>query len=123
MNAKPLALALLAIAPMVAGAADRKDAELAMTEAATAVESAGRADAAQYANTEFATAQNMLTNAHAAYDDRHWTESIIDSENAKADANLAAARSRQHRAEATTAELERTVQTLRNQVGSTGGQP
>lgn len=124
MKGKSLAIALLALAPLVASASDRKDAELALTEASTAVDSAGRADAAQYATTDFGTAQDMLTNAHVAFDSRNWTDSVIDSQNAKADANLAAARCRQKRAEATTAELERTVRSLREQVGITsGGQP
>lgn len=125
MNAKILALALLAAAPLAAGAADRKDAELAMTQAATAIQSAQQADASQYASADFGTAQDNLMAAHSAYDARHFEESIIDSENARADANLSAARSRQVRAEATTSELERTVRSLREQIGApiTGGQP
>ena len=65
----------------------------------------------------------MYASARSAYDHRDWTESAFDADNAKADANLAAARSRQHRAEATTNELETTVRSLREQVGVTGGQP
>lgn len=123
MNAKPLFLAtLIALSPLAARAADRSDADLAITQAASAVEAAQRADAPQYAAADFGTAQQMLMDAHVAYDGRHWTDSIIDSENARVDANLAAARARQARAEATTAELETTVRSLREQLGVTGGQ-
>jgi len=111
--------------PLVAFAADRKDAELAMTEANTAIESAERADAAQFAGADIGTAHAMIANAQNAYDHRDWTISIIDSENAKADADLAAARSRQLRAEEATAEVDRSVRSLREQLGisSTGDQP
>ena len=122
MKARPLFLAILfTLSPLVALAADRKDADLAITQAASAVEAAQRADAPQNAATDFGTAQQMLMDAHVAYDNRHWTDSIIDSENARVDANLAAARSRQARAEATTAELEQTVRSLREQMGVTPG--
>ena len=109
--------------PLTAGAIDRKDAELALAEAGSSVEAAERADAAQYAGTELNTAHDMIVNAQAAFDHRAWTDSYLDSDSAKADANLAAARSRQHRAEATTAELETTVRSLREQLGVAGGQP
>ena len=117
-------LLLLAL-PLAAFGADRKDAELAMTEAHTAIESAERADAAQFANADIGTARDMLAGAQNAYDHRDWTISIFDAENAKADADLAAARSRQMRAEEATAEVERSVRTLREQLGidSTGDQP
>jgi hypothetical protein len=106
-----------------ANAADRKDAELAMTEAGTAVESAERADAAQFAATDLNDAHAMLAGAQAAYDHHKWLDSMFSSGNAKADANLAAARSRQHRAEAATAEMATTVRSLREQLGITGDQP
>lgn len=119
-----IAASLIAIAaPGFAFATDHTDAELAMTEAGTAVESAERADANQYAAADITAAHTMLADAQAAYDHRHWVESSMDSESAKADANLAAARSRQHIAEAMTAELDRTVGTLRQQLNITGGQP
>lgn len=118
-----LITALLLSLPLGASAADRKDAELALVEAGSSVEAAERADAAQYASAELNTARDMIANAQAAYDHRAWTESFFDSDSAKADANLAAARSRQHRAEATTAQLETTVRSLREQLGAAGGQP
>jgi Cdc6-like AAA superfamily ATPase len=123
MNTKFALMALttaLMASPLCAWAADRKDAELAMTEAGTAIEGAERADSAQYAPTEVNTAHDMLANAHSAYDHRDWLESVYDSGNAKADANLAAARSREHRAEATTTELETTLRSLREQLGVSG---
>jgi Domain of unknown function (DUF4398) len=122
MKTKRLFLALLlATSPLAAFASDRNDADLAITQASSAVDAAQRADAPQYAATDFGIAQQMLMSAHTAYDGRHWTDSIIDSENARVDANLAAARSRQARAEATTTELEQTVRTLREQMGVTAG--
>lgn len=111
-----IAAAALAV-PLGAAAVDRKDAELALAEAGAAVEAAQRADAQQYAAAELGSAHDMLASAQAAYDHRAWTDSFFDSDSAKADANLAAARSRQHRAEAATAELETTVGSLREQLG------
>jgi len=125
MSTRVFAAAMLLSLPLVSFAADRKDAELAMTEANTAIESAERADAAQFASADIGTAHDMIANAQNAYDHRDWTISIIDAENAKADADLAAARSRQLRAEEATAEVDRSVRSLREQLGvsSTGDQP
>ncbi len=126
MNGKTaiaLAALMLALPFASANAADRKDAELAMTEAGTAVESAERADAAQFAGADLNDAHAMLASAQAAYDHHHWLESMFSSGNAKADANLATARARQHRAEAATAEIATTVHSLREQLGITGDQP
>jgi hypothetical protein len=111
------AITLILAMPLAAQATDRKDAELAMTEASSAVDAAERADAAKYATTDLNTAHDMMANAQAAYDHRAWLDSVFNSGDAKADANLAAARSRQHRAEATTAELETTVRSLREELG------
>jgi hypothetical protein len=123
MKWKSALASMVLVLPLAAGAADRKDAEIALAEAGSSVEAAQRADAAQYAGTELNTAQDMIMNAHAAFDHRAYTDSYLDSDSAKADANLAAARSRQHRAETTTAELETTVRSLREQLGVAGGQP
>ncbi|MDR3389541.1 MAG: DUF4398 domain-containing protein [Rudaea sp.] len=122
--AKAAAVMVLVLAlPFAARAADRKDAELAMTEAGTTIESAERADAAQYAATDLNDAHDMLGSAQAAFDHHKWLESVFSAGNAKADANLAAARARQHRAEAATAEIETTVRSLREQLGIAGEQP
>ena len=125
MSTRTFAAALLLSLPLVSFATDRRDAELAMTEANAAVESAEHADAAQFASADIGTAHDMLASAQNAYDHRDWTISIFDAENAKADADLAAARSRQLRAEEATAEVDRSVRTLREQLGisSTGDQP
>ena len=117
------AAALVLALPITANALDRKDAELALAEAGASIEAAEHADAAQYAPTELNTAHDMYAGAQAAFDHRNWTESAFAADNSKADANLAAARSREHRAEATTNELETTVRSLREQVGMSGGQP
>jgi hypothetical protein len=125
MNARTAVMSLLlAAAPVVVHALDREDADLAITQAGTAIQSAERADSAQYAAPDLATAHDMLNDAQAAYDHRHWTDSVFAAENAKADADLATAHSRQHRAEQATAEVERSVQTLREQLGlDEGDQP
>jgi hypothetical protein len=123
MNGKLLAAALVFALPITVNAMDRKDADLALAEAGASIESAERADAALYAGTELNTAHDMYTSAQSAYDHRDWTESAFSADDAKADANLAAARSRQHRAEATTNEMEATLRSLREQVGVAGGQP
>ncbi len=123
MKGKLLTGALILALPIAASAMDRKDADLALAEAGASIESAERADAAQYATAELNTAHDMYASAQAAYDHRDWMESAFSADDAKADANLAAARSRQHRAEATTHELETTVSSLRDQVGVAGGQP
>ncbi len=117
------AVALVLALPFTANAMDRKDAELALAEAGASIEAAEHADAAQYAPTELNTAHDMYASAQSAFDHRDWTESAFAADNSKADANLAAARSREHRAEATTNELETTVRSLREQVGMSGGQP
>ena len=126
MNARfstAAAILILTLPFTVANAADRKDAELALTEAGTSVESAERADAAQFATTDLNAAHDMLSSAQVAYDHHSWLDSVFSSGDAKADANLAAARARQHRAEAATAELDATVRSLREQIGLTGEQP
>ena len=126
MSTRIYAAALLLVTlPLASFASDRNDAELAMTQANTAVESAERADAAQFASADLGTAHDMLASAQGAYDHRDWTIAIIDAENAKADADLAAARSRQIRAEEATAEVERSVRSLREQLGisNTGDRP
>jgi hypothetical protein len=126
MNARfstAAAILILALPFTVASAADRKDAELAITDASSSVESAERADAAQYAATDLNDAHDMLSSARDAYDHHKWLDSVFSSGNAKADANLAAARARQHRAEAATAEIDSTVRSLREQLGITGEQP
>ncbi|MEP6482803.1 MAG: DUF4398 domain-containing protein [Rudaea sp.] len=123
MKRKLIVAALVFALPLTVNAMDRKDADLALAEAGASIESAERADAARYAPTEITTAHDMYASAQTAYDHRDWTASAFRSDDAKADANLAAARSRQHRAEATTNELETTVRSLREQVGMTGAQP
>jgi hypothetical protein len=118
-----LASGVLLALPFTAGAVDHRDADVALAEAGASVEAASRADAGQYAPQDLNRARDMLATAQAAYDHRAWTDSFFASDSAKADANLAAARSRQHRAEAITTELDTTVRSLREQLGVAGGQP
>jgi hypothetical protein len=119
MNAKFLIFGALVALPLSSHAFERKDAELAMTEAATALQTAERADAAP---PDLGVARDMMSNAQIAYDHHHWEESVFYAEDARADADLAATRSRQHRAEAATVEIERSVRALNDQL-SNGGQP
>ena len=124
MSTKAIAAAvLLATLPLAGYGMDRHDADLAMTQANAAIEAAEHADAAQFDNADLGTAHDMLASAQGAYDHRDWTISVFDAENARADADLAAARSRQLRAEEATAEVERSVRTLREQLGISGDQP
>lgn len=117
-------LFLLALLPCgsLASAAEREDAELVLARAGTAVQAARRDDAATYATAEFATAQTLLEAALDAYDARAWTNSVIYAERARADGDLAAARSREVRAESAAAELERSLDDLRARRTS-GGSP
>lgn len=115
---------LLIVALAVSGAAaavDDDTARLEMTQAVTSVQSAERDDAARYAPSDLDEAHAMLDSAQSAADRHQWTDVAIYAERAKVAGDLASSRSRQHRAEAATAEIERTVDTLRQQLG--GGAP
>lgn len=121
MKIRALILSLALALPGFAVAANRHEAELAMTAAQSALDAAERAGAAQYAIDELNTARNGMAHAQGLAGDRDWTESMLASEKASADAHLAEARSRQARAEATTAEVEAAVRTLRAELGRAGG--
>jgi hypothetical protein len=121
MNLRSLALLALLALPVTAFAANRDDAELSLATATTAIDAAQNADAPRYANIEFNAAQQSLAFARSNYDRRDWEDVILAAEKARADADLAAARSRQHRAEAATAEIDATIASLRTQLGITGG--
>ena len=115
-------LAALAVSGAAAAAAvDRDTATLELTQAATAVQTAERDDAARYAPADLDEAHAMLDSAQSAADGRNWTDVAIYAERAKVTGDLASSRSRQHRAEAATAEIERSVDSLQHQLG--GGAP
>lgn len=117
-----LLVAALAVSGAAAAAAvDRDTAQLELTQAATAVQSAERDDAARYAPADLDEAHAMLDAAQNAADGRSWTDVAIYAERAKVTGDLASSRSRQHRAEAATAEIERSVDSLQHQLG--GGAP
>jgi len=114
---------LLLAALLFAGTAvaiDRDDAQLELAQAINAVQSAERDDAARYAAAELDEAHAMLDSARRASDDRAWHDAATYAERAKVAGDLASARARQQRAEAATAEIKRSVDTLRVQL-STGG--
>jgi len=105
-----------------AKAADRRDAELEMSQALTAVQTAEREDGARYAPADLNEAHAMLDNAQRAFDLRDWTGTAIYAERAKVSGDLTAARSRQHRAEVATAEIERSVDALHTRLPNGGTQ-
>jgi hypothetical protein len=113
-------LAALAVSG-AAAAVDRDTATLELTQAMTAVQTAERDDAARYAPADLDEAHAMLDSAQSAADGRNWTDVAIYAERAKVTGDLASSRSRQHRAEAATAEIERSVDSLQHQLG--GGAP
>ena len=108
---------LIGVLPCLSHAADRRDAELELAQAATAVQSAERSDAGTYATAEMNTAQEMLAAARGAFDRGAWNESAMNSEKAKVDGDLAAARSRQQRAMSATRSIAASVRDLRAQLG------
>ena len=115
---------LLFAALAVSGTAfaiDKDAAQIELAQASSAVQAAERDDAAHYAPADFDEAHTMLASAQDAADGRNWTDAAIFAERAKVSGDLASARSRQHRAEAATAEIERSVDSLRHQVN--GGAP
>jgi hypothetical protein len=111
-----LLLAALAVSG-VAAAVDDDTARLELTQAISAVQTAERDDAARYAPADLDEAHAMLDSAQNAASARAWTDTAIYAERAKVAGDLASARSRQHRAESATAEIERSVDSLRSQIG------
>ena len=121
-----LALALVVAPAFVAAPAfafDRNDAELELAQAFAAVQSAERDDAAHYAAPDLDEAHAMLDEARRAQDARAWTDVGIYAERAKVSGDLASARARQQRAENATAEIERSVEMLRNQLRGSDAAP
>ncbi len=111
-----LIVAALAVSG-AAAAVERDTAQLELTQALTAVQAAERDDAARYAPDDLGEAHAMLDSAQSAADNRDWNNVAFYAERAKVDGDLASSRSRQHRAEAATAEIERSVDSLRQQLG------
>jgi hypothetical protein len=116
-----LLTALAVSGAAVAATVDRDTATLELTQAVTAVQTAERDDAARYGPSDLDEAHAMLDSAQSAADGRNWTDVAIYAERAKLTGDLASSRSRQHRAEAATAEIERSVDSLQHQLG--GGAP
>ena len=121
MRIQALILSVALALPGIAIAANRHEAELAMTAARSAVDAAERAGAAQYASDDLNNVRAGMAHAQGLASDRDWTDSMLASEKAGADAHLAESRSRQARAEATTAEVEAAVRTLRAELDRAGG--
>jgi hypothetical protein len=117
-----LVLALALCVPAAAAVVDRGSAELELAQAMTAMQAAERDDAARYAPADYDEAGAMLDAARQASARGAWTELATYAERAKVAADLASAKARRQRAEAATAEIQRSVDTLRAQLGP-GGQP
>jgi hypothetical protein len=109
--------AALTTSSAIAASVDDDTAKLELTQAITAVQAAERDDALRYATTDLDEAHAMLDSAQRAADARDWTAAATFAERAKVSGDLASARSRQHRAEAATAEIQESVDTLRAQLG------
>jgi hypothetical protein len=121
MNAiRYLFVAALAMGCGLAHAVDRDDAQMELAQATTAVQTAERDDAARYAPADFDEARAMLDTAQRAADSHEWTDVAIYAERAKVTGDLASARSRQHRAEAATAELQRSLDALHGELSAGG---
>lgn len=118
LRALSLVAALALSGPAFAG---RQDAELALTQARSAVAAAERAGAAQEAPQEFNTARDSLAQAQGSYDEREWDDAELESHRTRADARLAEARSRQHKAEAAATEIEAAIETLRAELARHSG--
>jgi hypothetical protein len=111
--------ALLVSAPSIA--MDRDTAQMELAQAITAVEVAQRDDAARYAPADFDEARVMLDTARRASDGRDWLAAATYAERAKVAGDLASARSRQQRAESATAEIRRSLDTLRASLSTSRG--
>ncbi|HEU4665747.1 MAG TPA: DUF4398 domain-containing protein [Dokdonella sp.] len=107
-----LAAVALAAAGGVAHAVDCDVAQLELAQATTAVQAAERDDAARYAPGDLAEARTTLDLASRAADAREWNDAAYFAERAKVNGDLASARSRQQRAEAATAQLQRSIDAL-----------
>jgi hypothetical protein len=116
-----LTCVMLAAVCGVAQAIDRDEAQIELAQATTAVQAAERDDAARHAPADLGEAHAMLDEAIHAADAHAWADAARYSERAKVCGDLASARSRQHRAEAATAEIERSVNALQAAVTSGGG--
>ena len=115
---KSLAIALLVL-PLSAWAG-KDEAQVALTAARSNVAAADRADAARHATVELKTARDLLVRAEGSFADRDWDDAEREAQRAKADGRLAETRSRQHIAETQLRELEKTIQTLREEIARSG---
>jgi len=121
MKATALLLCAALAVPGLAGAANRHDAELAMTAAVAALQAAERAGAVELAGNDLNNARNSMVRAQGLADSRDWTDSMLASEKTRADANLAEARSRQARAEGAAKEVDDALRALRSELDRSGG--
>ncbi len=120
MNGRVRFCLLATLVPAFVAAADRDEVFAAQARAETALTAADRDGARERAPATLDVARTHARAGAAAVARRAWTDARRAWEKAEADARLAAARSRQLRAETTSAELEEAVATLRTEIVESG---
>ena len=111
--------ALLVSAPALA---DRADASTAIAEARAVMREAANDGADRYAAIELKAARDNLSKAQVDLDNRRWDAAEMAAVRALRDAELADARTRAARAEASLAELQAAVDTLKSELNRMGGE-
>jgi len=101
--------------------ADRSAATVAIAEARASIRAAERGDASRYAAIELKSARDNLSKSQVDADNRRWDEAEYAARRALRDAELADAKTRASRAEASLAELQAAVGTLKEELGRMGG--
>lgn len=113
-------IALLLASPLTAFAGKKDDAQIALTEARSAVQAAERSGAPEQVPVEMKVARDSLDQAEQELDDREWEDARMYAQRTVYDARLAEARARQLRAEALTAEIEASVNSLQAEIAAGG---
>ena len=109
--------AVLAAVLVLAGCAGTPDVpEQALARAEIGIENAERSGARQFATEELDAARDKLTRARAAVDDEDMLAARRYAEQAALDAELAAAMARNHKAQASVDELDRSIEVLREEI-------
>ena len=120
---RPLLLLVTAVALLASETAfaDRSAATVAIAEARASIRAAERGDASRYAAIELKSARDNLSKSQVDADNRRWDEAEYAARRALRDAELADAKTRASRAEASLAELQAAVGTLKEELGRMGG--
>ncbi len=116
-----LLLPLLLAVALPAHANNRATANEAIIRAETALSSAERSGAGEHAAGHMTQARDALREARVAFERRRWDEVVRLTSRVQADVELAESISRSSRAERNAAALQRTVNSLRDELGYEGG--